>query len=532
LFIQLQILRMKKLLLSSLFIIPARLLIVFLLMAGGHYSLFICSAQSPGDSLFNSAQIHTIKIFFTQTGWYDSLIAYKPLDKKMLGDVEIDGTYIDSVGIQFKGNSSFNAPGIKKPWKIDFNEFVSGTKYDGVKTINLNNVVGDPSFMREKLFDDFCRTVGIEAPRATYTNVYVNNTLWGFYVLVEQVNKTFLTTEYGNDAGNLFKGDGNGTLQWYGTSPSSYYGKYELKTNETLNDWTDLVHLIDEINNTPSLNFYDSLEAVLNTSAWIEAWAANNIFVNLDSYIGTGHNYYIYHNAVTDKFDFIIWDANEAFGKFSQGMSVAQLESLSMAYIPNPPGPPGRPLTDKMIQNTTYYNTYVNTICNYVANYFSNAYLNPKIDSLYTIIKPYVYADPNKSFTNQNFEDNINMNVMGNIPGIKSFITNRRTSLISQLTSFGCNMGINESTVYGLQFMVNPNPTSGVFQIQVGNEQLAVGNEYKIEIYNVMGEKVYEKLLSEKENIVFLPLGTGQGIYFYRIIAENIPVASGKLVVE
>ena len=59
---------MKKLLLSSLFTI--------------YYSLFICSAQNDGDFLFNSSQIHTIKFYFSQAKWYDSLITYKPLDKK------------------------------------------------------------------------------------------------------------------------------------------------------------------------------------------------------------------------------------------------------------------------------------------------------------------------------------------------------------------------------------------------------------------------------------------------------------------
>jgi len=499
---------MKKLLISSLFIT--------------HYSLFICSAQNDGDALFNSSQIHTIKFYFTQVGWYDSLMDYKPLDKKMLGDVEIDGTYIDSVGIQFKGNSSFNAPGIKKPWKIDFNEYVSGQKYDGLKTINLNNAMKDPSFMREKLFDDFCRTVGIEGPRATYANVYVNNTLWGFYTLVEQVNKTLLNTQIGNNDGNLFKGDANGTLQWYGTSQSSYYGKYELKTNETVNDWTDLVHLIDEINNTPSANFYDSLEIVLNTTAWIEGWAANIIFVNLDSYNGTGHNYYIYHDTITDKFHFIIWDANEAFGNFNMGMTIPQLESLSMSYIPNPIN--SRPLTDKMIQNTTYMNTYANTVCNYVANYFSNASLDPKIDSLYTIIKPYVYADPNKPYSNQQFEDNITMNVMGNIAGLKSFIANRRTSLISQLTAYGCNMGVNESAVYGLQFTVNPNPNNGVFTIE--GEKFPV----QIEVYNSLGQISHKQTVNSKLETV--NLNETSGIYFYRILSESIPMSSGKLIIE
>ncbi len=339
---------------------------------------------------------------------------------------------------------------------------------------------------------------------------------------MEQVDKTLLNTQIGNNDGNLWKGDANGTLQWYGTSPSSYYGKYELKTNETANDWTDLVHLIDEINNTPSADFYDSLEVVLNTTAWIEGWATNNIFVNLDSYVGSGHNYYIYHDTITDKMHFIIWDANEAFGNFNMGMNISQLENMSMSYIPNPAT--SRPLTDKMLQNTTYKNVYTNTVCNYVANYFSNTYFDPKIDSLYTIIKPYVYADPNKPYSNQNFEDNISMNVMGNIPGLKSFIANRRASLVSELSVVGCNMAVSENSAYELQFTITPNPSNGEFTMD--GEKFPV----QLEIFNSLGTKIHESdVKSNQEIIKFCQPG---GIYFYRVISDAGMQGNGKLVIE
>ena len=356
---------------------------------------FFSFSQNPGDSIFFSSNIHTVKFYFSQAAWWDSLVAYKPLDKKMLGNVDIDGTYINSVGIQFKGNTSYNKDSLKNSFKIDFNEFVSGQKYDGLKVINLNNGASDPTMMREKIFLDFCLAAGVEAPRATYTNLYINDTLWGFYTLIEQVNKTFLQNEYGNDGGNLFKGDPNGTLEWFGYNPASYYSQYELKTNETANDWTDLIHLIDKINNIPSVNFYDSLENVLSTTSWIEAWVANNIFVNLDSYMGSGHNHYLYHNTATSKFNPIIWDVNGTFGANKHmGMNISQIKNLSIFFIPSPSS--SRPLNNKMLQDTVYQNLYVNTICNYVNNYFKHPYLDPLIDSLANLIRPYIYADTNK----------------------------------------------------------------------------------------------------------------------------------------
>lgn len=501
-----------------------------ILLFSAFISFNFLSAQNPGDSLFLSPTIHTIKIFFSQVGWWDSLVAYKPLDKKMLADVEVDGVYYDSVGVQFKGNSSYNAPGNKKPFKIDFNEFVQGQKIDGIKTINLNNAMGDPTLLREKTFLDVCRAAGIEAPRATYTNLYLNNQLWGFYVLVEQVNKDFLETHYGNNGGNLFKGDANGTLQWYGTAQSSYYGKYELKTNETLNDWSDLVHLIDEINNTPSQDFYDSLEVVLNTQEWIDGWAMNIIFSNLDSYVGSGHNYYIYHNndSLYKKFDFILWDSNEAYGKFNMGMNIAQLESLSMSFIPNPAT--SRPITNKMLANSTYLNMYVNTVCQLVTKYFSNEYLDPKIDSLVTIIRPYVYADPNKPYTNQNFEDNINTNV-GNAPGIKSFITNRRNSLSAQLAAYGCFLGINDEELNS-KVDIYPNPflEKTTMHIKDSNFQ---NQDLQLTIYDVFGKAVIQSVIpSGARNLPIERNNLPSGMYFYQLLSEGKIAASGKMMAE
>src|SRR5688572_9291740 len=144
---------------------------------------------SAGDSLFNTSQIHTVKFYFSQVKWYDSLIMYKPLDQKMKGDVMINGVMYPNVGVQFKGNSSFNNSSKKKSWKIDFNEYDTLQECNGEKTLNLNNGFKDPTLMREKVALDFCVKNGIPAPRCTYANVYVNDTLWGFYEMVEQADK-------------------------------------------------------------------------------------------------------------------------------------------------------------------------------------------------------------------------------------------------------------------------------------------------------------------------------------------------------
>ena len=106
-----------------------------------------------------------------------------------------------------------------------------------------------------------------------------------------------------NNGGNLFKGDPQGSLMWKGSNPASYYADYELHTNNIANDWTDLVKLMDNINNLPTSIFHDSLETKLNTNSFIRQWAARNLCVDLDAYFHAPHNYYLYHNTVSNKFE-------------------------------------------------------------------------------------------------------------------------------------------------------------------------------------------------------------------------------------
>jgi spore coat protein CotH len=487
-------------------------------------SFFSTAQSTDGDSLFNTSVIHTVNFYFTQPSFWDSLTAYYPLDKPMFGSVDIDGQLMDSVGIQLKGNSSYNSiPGVKKSFKISFDEFVA-QKFDGLKTLNLNNGFKDPSFLREKLMCDFLNGHNIPAPRCTYADVYINGTHWGFYMMVEQVNKTFLTDRFGNNDGNLFKGDPHGDLRWHGTLQSSYYGDYELKTNETVNDWTDLIHLVDRINNPSPTEFYDSLESVMISDLAIKAWAANNLFVNLDSYLGSGHNYYFYDDFITNKFEWITWDVNEAFGNFNMGIPVLQIKTLDALFISQPSM--NRPLQNRMMQNLVYKTSYLDYLCQWIQSDFSIASMEPKIDSIANAIRPYVYADPNKQFTNANFDSNIDFDI-GNIPGIKDFITVRRSNLDLQLQQFGCApLGVNEinkENSYGIY----PNPFSE--SAMIGNAKSKIQNAELI-LYDVVGKVI------RKEVVVTFPHelkrnDLANGVYFYRI-KNNSEIYSGKMIVE
>ncbi len=482
------------------------------------------SQSTDGDAVFDVSGIHDVSLTFTQQNFWDSLVAYYPLDKMMMASITIDGTLMDSIGVQLKGNSSYSSyPGVKKSMKIGFDEYVS-QKFDGLKKINLNNSFKDPTMMREKIMLDFCRRNNIPAPRCTYARVFLNGTYWGLYTMVEQVNKTFLSDRFGNNDGNLFKGDPQGSLQWYGNSPASYYSKYELKTNETANNWTDLVHLIDKINNTSAADFYDSVETILDTWTFIDVWAANILFANLDSYQGSGHNYYLYHDTIGNRFKFITWDVNEVFGNF-QSVPYPDIETMSVLYIPNPST--SRPLMNNMLLNNTYKNNYISRLCYFASDDFTTTHLYSVIDSIADAIRTDVYADPNKMYTNVQFENNINTNE-GNTPGLKSFISNRRDALMNELAAYGCWLSVNEQNV-STEINIFPNPSNGKFILDMKKEKNKIGNQ-KFEVYNVIGEKVFQSEISSPKSEINSNLPGG--IYFYKILNNKQFISSGKFIVQ
>ncbi|MBE2247401.1 MAG: CotH kinase family protein [Candidatus Competibacteraceae bacterium] len=432
-------------------------------------------AQNEGDVLFGGSSIHDIELSFWQTNYWDTLTQHYLTDTYIPCHMTVNGVPFDSIGIKFKGNSSYNNPSDKKSFKIDMNEYISGQKIDGLKKLNLNNGFKDPTFMREKVFLDFLQNNGIPAPRCTYARVHINGTYWGLYMLVEEVNKKFLDLRFGNDTGNLFKGDPQGDLKWLGPSPSLYYPKYELKTNESQNDWSDLVAFINALNNATSQGLYDSILQHFHANTYFSAWAAHNLFVNLDSYMGSGHNYFIYHDASHDRFEWITWDVNEAFGGFQMGMTVPQLEQLSMYYIPSPSS--NRPLNQKLLSNTTYKSEYTLVMCDLIHHKLDLTKLFAQIDSLADVIRPSVQSDTKKFFTNQQFEDNIHQDISVPmnpgapvIPGLKSFIQARVDFLVAELEQQLCFASTDYHS--SNQFMnVYPLPAHSHLFIDYGSSQ-------------------------------------------------------------
>ena len=67
------------------------------------------------------------------------------------------------------------------------------------------------------------------------------------------------------------------------------------------------------------------------TDQYLRSMAMDNLFFNLDAYINSARNYYIYHHEGTGRWNWIKWDCNEAFwflpGRPNEGgLSMTELD--------------------------------------------------------------------------------------------------------------------------------------------------------------------------------------------------------------
>ncbi|MBI2258079.1 MAG: CotH kinase family protein [Flavobacteriia bacterium] len=492
------------------------LIIAFLLI---NISAF--SQQSiPGEDFFGINQVIRVDFTFNQNNFWDSLVTNYQNDEYMMaiGLTITDNLGVhekDSIAIKLKGNSSYGHPGTKKSFKIDINKYNKGSDYDGLKMLNFNNCFKDPTFMREKIFFDLCKSLGIPAPRVNYANVYMNGEFWGFYNVVEQVDDQFLDYGILDDNGNLFKAGDNSNgnlpadLKYYGANSTDYDGRYELKTNEDINDWSDLISLISWINNSSDEDFSSQFSTHMNKQKFLQSMALDNLFANLDAYINSARNYYIYHNSTTNLWEWIKWDGNESFGQYTGGPDTGNLIQLAPNYVAT-----SRPLLQRVMSVSSVYQDYLNEYCSIKNNFFTSTYMNPRIDEIKNLIQSHVEADNKKMYTFQNFLDNIEQNVTvsggpgGNqtVFGLKSFIQERNT----YLQSVSCQAGIDEEL---LSQKIYPNTFENRVNIPI---------QFKLNsITDIHGKNINFNEFDKTENERTIELEVTSGIYFFTFEYQN-----------
>lgn len=291
------------------------------------------SPQQP-EEFFGLTNLWTFRLVLSEDAWR----RMEPVDRQGgiggpagfdrefpwgSGEFHGAGAAFSNVAIRFKGNSSFNLArqSRKRPFKLDFDRGQPGRRMAGLEEFFLSNNANDPSQMREALAYEVCRRAGLEAPRTAFARVVLERgepgepEYLGLYTVVEAVEGDFLRRSFGTKKGLLVKPERVEGLAYLGPSWDDYPGRYEVKNDPARSDRLRLIELTRWVNRSSDAEFEAGLDRYLEVTNWVRFLAVNALLANMDSFLGNGHNYYLFLPHQDGRARFIPWDLNEAFGR-------------------------------------------------------------------------------------------------------------------------------------------------------------------------------------------------------------------------
>jgi len=350
---------------------------------------------------------------------------------------------VENAGFRLRGNTSRYSQ--KKSFKISFNEYVPGRRYQGVKKINLNGQHNDPTMVREKLFYETWKMAGFPERRTSFVRLYINEEYFGLYTNVEEFDKDWLQSVYGENEGNLYKctypadlvylGDDQQTYKDIASGSTTGGRAYDLQTNEADDDYSDLLELIRILDQEPDSTFARSVASVLNVDQALKAFAMDVVAGNWDDYMYNKNNYFLYRKA-DGKFDFITYDPDNSFGVDWIGRDWATRNCTDWVKHGEP-----RPLATKLLDVPEFnlrYRRFLDTLAREV---IQPDILFPRLDAIRNLISQAANDDTYRTldygYTFDDFLNGFDQQIDNHTPyGIKPFIALRQAKVFEQLGTF------------------------------------------------------------------------------------------------
>lgn len=266
-----------------------------------------------------------------------------PFASEAMSNAQMSATFISmdgvgaelryGVGVRNRGNRSRAQP----PMSLRVN-FPHDRPWKGKTAVNLNSKYPHLQLMGSVLF----RLAGLAAASAEAIQLRVNGVnpaladgrTYGRYVALEALDSAWARRHVPDDSnGNLYRctyyDDGRtgrtfadldykeGPAQ--APDPNDYRLNYPKQTNVQAQDWSDLLTLIDRLNNPaiPDDQFLAELEQVVNLDQWTRFLAADALMGNREGGLatGVGDDYAMYRGLADPRFWLLPHDLDTLLGQ-------------------------------------------------------------------------------------------------------------------------------------------------------------------------------------------------------------------------
>lgn len=241
----------------------------------------------------------------------DSLARLKadPRSDYVPAALTIDGRRFPRVGLRLKGNASFRPITGKASFKIDLTRYDDDASLHGLRKLTLNNMLQDPTKLRERLAATAFALLEVPAPAVGYVEVTVNDELYGLYSHVESVDEAFLRRVLpGDDGGVLYEGTFD--LDLWGRD----VGDFDKDAGKD-GGRDRLRRLVAALDRATPATFDAVVGAVVDLERMRRFFAAELVVGHWDGYAKTRNNYYLYRRPADGRWLFFPWGTDQTFSR-------------------------------------------------------------------------------------------------------------------------------------------------------------------------------------------------------------------------
>ena len=302
-----------------------------------------------------------------------------------------------NVGARIKGNGTYlgSLYGWKRSFKVDLNKFAPRQKLGGLDELTFNNLVGDPSYLSDALAYEFFREAGVPAPRTAYVWLTVtaagqwNRRPLGLYLMVEPVDAQFAGERLGSKRTPVFKPVTYQLFEHLGDDWSSYAAIYDLKTKATPEQRRRVIEFSRLVSFGSDVEFAARLGDFLDLDEFARFLAGEVLLSCYDGIFSTGQNFYVYLDSGSNKFGFIPWDLDLAWGGFFLLGSTKERERASIWH----PWVGENRFLERVMAVESFRNIYRAHLEDFWARLFLPERLNQRIDQLAAVIREPIAAE-------------------------------------------------------------------------------------------------------------------------------------------
>ena len=188
-----------------------------------------------------------------------------------------DGPFT-SAAIRVKGNPSDWQPDKLLQLIIRFDKYDKGSRFKGLRRLNLDASPADRSRMRNNVGMRVMRQSGVVASRSNHARLFINGELFGVYENIEVVDEEFLEDRFASAEGNLYK---HGQQQ-------------NLKTNEGDSGGHDQLDNIFDVFDHDDDWLFAELGCIAPVDQWLGVMAAEAVLPASDNFWADDFNFYFY----------------------------------------------------------------------------------------------------------------------------------------------------------------------------------------------------------------------------------------------